>query len=76
MAVDAEWAGLQICLYRLSALELFDALYDIEIIRMTIYQPRLESRQHMGGFRQGRPDAEWCGDELSRAVASRVRARV
>ncbi len=25
------------------ALELFDALYDIEIIRMTIYQPRLES---------------------------------
>ncbi len=30
-------------LYGLGALELFDALYDIETIRMIIYQPRLES---------------------------------
>ncbi len=40
--VDAEW-NPQMMLYGLGALELFDALYDIEIIRMTIYQPRLES---------------------------------
>ena len=42
VAVDAEW-NPQMMLYGLGALELFDALYDIEVIRMTIYQPRLES---------------------------------
>ena len=42
VAVEAEW-NPQMMLYGLGALELFDALYDIEIIRMTIYQPRLES---------------------------------
>ena len=40
--VDAEW-NPQMMLYGLGALELFDALYDIETIRMVIYQPRLES---------------------------------
>ena len=39
VAVDAEW-NPQMMLYGLGALELFDALYDIEMIRMTIYQPR------------------------------------
>lgn len=33
----------QMMLYALGALELFDAIYDIERIRMTIFQPRLES---------------------------------
>ena len=42
VAVEAE-RNPQMMLYGLGALELFDALYDIEIIRMTIYQPRLES---------------------------------
>ena len=42
VAVDAEW-NPQMMLYGLGALELFDALYDIETIRMVIYQPRLES---------------------------------
>ena len=30
-------------LYGLGALELFGAIYDIDTVRMTIYQPRLES---------------------------------
>ena len=33
----------QMMLYGLGALELFDAIYDIDTVRMTIYQPRLES---------------------------------
>lgn len=33
----------QMMLYALGALELFDVIYDIERIRMTIYQPRLEN---------------------------------
>lgn len=42
VAVEAEW-NLQMMLYGLGALELFDAIYDIDTVRMTIYQPRLES---------------------------------
>ncbi len=42
VAVDAEW-NPQMMLYGLGALELFDAIYDIDMVRMTIYQPRLES---------------------------------
>ena len=42
VAVDAEW-NPQMMLYGLGALELFDCIYDIETVRMTIYQPRLES---------------------------------
>ena len=42
VAVDAEW-NPQMMLYGLGALELFDAIYDIDTVRMTIYQPRLES---------------------------------
>jgi len=33
----------QMMLYALGALELFDAIYEIETVRMTIFQPRLES---------------------------------
>lgn len=33
----------QMMLYALGALELFDVIYDIDRIRMTIYQPRLEN---------------------------------
>lgn len=42
VAVEAEW-NPQMMLYGLGALELFDAIYDIDMVRMTIYQPRLES---------------------------------
>lgn len=42
VAVDAEWNS-QMMLYSLGALELFDAIYDIEKVSMTIHQPRLES---------------------------------
>lgn len=42
VAVEAE-QNPQMMLYGLGALELFDAIYDIDTIRMTIYQPRLES---------------------------------
>lgn len=42
VAVDAE-RNPQMMLYGLGALELFDCIYDIETVRMTIYQPRLES---------------------------------
>ena len=42
VAVDAEW-NPQMMLYGLGALELFGAIYDIDTVRMTIYQPRLES---------------------------------
>lgn len=42
VAVEAE-QNPQMMLYGLGALELFDAIYDIDRVRMTIYQPRLES---------------------------------
>ena len=40
--MDAE-RNPQMMLYGLGALELFGAIYDIDTVRMTIYQPRLES---------------------------------
>lgn len=42
VAVDAEWNS-QMMLYGLGALKLYDCIYDIETVRMTICQPRLES---------------------------------
>lgn len=42
VAVEAE-RNPQMMLYALGALELFDALYEMEKIQMIIYQPRLES---------------------------------
>ena len=42
VAVEAEH-NPQMMLYGLGALELFDAIYDIDTVRMTIFQPRLES---------------------------------
>lgn len=42
VAVEAK-NNPQMMLYALGALELFDALYEIEKIRMTIFQPRLEA---------------------------------
>lgn len=42
VAVEAE-NNSQMMLYALGALELFDAIYEIEKVQMTIYQPRLES---------------------------------
>jgi len=42
VAVDACW-NPQMMLYALGALNLFDMLYDIKWVSMTIHQPRLES---------------------------------
>lgn len=42
VAVEAEH-NPQMMLYGLGALELFDTIYDIDMVRMTIFQPRLES---------------------------------
>lgn len=42
VAVDAE-KNPQMLLYALGAIELFDAIYDIDKVRMVIFQPRLES---------------------------------
>lgn len=42
VVVEAEW-NPQMMLYGIGALEIFDAIYDIEEIIMTIHQPRLES---------------------------------
>lgn len=42
VAVEAEW-NPQMMLYALGAIELFEAIYEISNIRMTIFQPRLET---------------------------------
>lgn len=42
VAVDAQ-QNPQMLLYALGAMELFDVIYDIERVRMVIFQPRLES---------------------------------
>jgi Protein of unknown function (DUF2800). len=42
VAVSAEW-NPQMMLYGLGALHLFDAIYDIERVNMTIHQPRIEN---------------------------------
>lgn len=42
VVVEAEW-NPQMMLYGIGALEIFDAIYDIEKVIMTIHQPRLES---------------------------------
>lgn len=41
VAVEAEW-NPQMMLYALGAMELFEVIYEISNIRMTIFQPRLE----------------------------------
>lgn len=61
VAVDAEW-NPQMMLYGLGALELFDAIYDIDTVRMTIYQPRLESVSTWGISVSGL--MEWVETEL------------
>lgn len=61
VAVEAEW-NPQMMLYGLGALELFDCIYDIETVRMTIYQPRLES---VSTWEISVPDLmEWVETEL------------
>ena len=40
--VEAEW-NLQMMLYAIGALRLFDALYDIDEVALTIFQPRREN---------------------------------
>lgn len=69
VAVDAEW-NPQMMLYGLGALELFGAIYDIETVRMTIYQPRLES---VSTWEISVPDLmEWVEKELRPKAALAV----
>lgn len=42
VVVDAE-ENSQMMLYGLGALSMYDALYDIEVVKMTIHQPRLDA---------------------------------
>lgn len=42
IAISAEWNS-QMMLYSLGALQMFEMLYDIDTVEMTIYQPRLEA---------------------------------
>jgi len=69
VAVDVEW-NPQMMLYGLGALELFGAIYDIETVRMTIYQPRLES---VSTWEISVPDLmEWVEKELRPKAALAV----
>lgn len=60
--VLAEW-NPQMMLYALGALEIFDGIYDIDTVRMTIYQPR---KSNISIFKMSK-DAllEWANSELT-----------
>ena len=60
--VSAEW-NPQMMLYALGALEIFDGIYDIDTVRMTIYQPR---KSNISIFEMSK-DAllEWADTELT-----------
>lgn len=60
--VLAEW-NPQMMLYALGALEIFDGIYDIDTVRMTIYQPR---KSNISIFEMSK-DAllEWANSELT-----------
>ena len=53
----------QMMLYALGALEIFDGIYDIETVRMTIYQPRLSN---ISVFEMAKDELlEWANTELT-----------
>ncbi len=64
--VDAE-ANPQMACYALGALALFDRIYDIDTVRMTIFQPR---REHISTFTTTKDKLlEWADKVLSPAAA-------
>ena len=53
----------QMMLYALGALEIFDGIYDIDTVRMTIYQPR---KSNISIFEMSKDDLlEWANTELT-----------
>ena len=53
----------QMMLYALGALEIFDGIYDIDTVRMTIYQPR---KSNISIFEMSKDDLlEWADTELT-----------
>ena len=56
-------ANPQMQLYALGALEIFDGIYDIDTVRMTIFQPR---KSNISVDQQDKADLyEWAGTELT-----------
>jgi hypothetical protein len=56
----------QMMCYALGALELFDAIYDIESVAMTVYQPR---RQNISTFEMSKDDLYRWADEVLKPTA-------
>jgi len=56
----------QMMCYALGALELFDAIYDIDTVAMTVYQPR---RQNVSTFEMSKDDLFCWADEVLKPTA-------
>ena len=56
----------QMMCYALGALELFDAIYDIDTVAMTVYQPR---RQNVSTFEMSKDDIYRWADEVLKPTA-------
>ena len=63
--VEAENNPQMMC-YALGALELFDAIYDIDTVAMTVYQPR---RQNVSTFEMSKDDLYRWADEVLKPTA-------
>lgn len=63
--VDADNNPQMMC-YALGALELFDAIYDIDTVAMTVYQPR---RQNVSTFEMSKDDLFRWADEVLKPTA-------
>ena len=63
--VDADNNPQMMC-YALGALELFDAIYDIDTVAMTVYQPR---RQNVSTFKMSRDDLYRWAEEVLKPTA-------
>ena len=63
--VDADNNPQMMC-YALGALELFDAIYDIDTVAMTVYQPR---RQNVSTFEMSKDDLYRWADEVLKPTA-------
>lgn len=63
--VDADNNPQMMC-YALGALELFDAIYDIDTVAMTVYQPR---RQNVSTFKMSKDDLYRWAEEVLKPTA-------
>ena len=63
--IDADNNPQMMC-YALGALELFDAIYDIDTVAMTVYQPR---RQNVSTFEMSKDDLYRWADEVLKPSA-------